>query len=73
MGLEPSINADSNLQPSYTSVSIWWACWAGVWTAVVASGMAYLIICWNMPTLCIRGIGLLLLAVTLLYVYWMVV
>jgi multidrug transporter EmrE-like cation transporter len=73
MGSESSINADSNLRPLYTPVSIWWACWAGVWTAVMASGMAYLIIHQNTPTLHIQGISLLLLAVALLHVYWTVV
>ncbi|GIJ92762.1 hypothetical protein Asppvi_002040 [Aspergillus pseudoviridinutans] len=73
MGWEPSINADSKPQPSYTPASIWWACWAGTWTAVVASGMAYLIAHRKTPTLRIRGIGLSLSSVALLHVYWTVV
>jgi hypothetical protein len=70
---EPSINADIKPQPSYTPVSIWWTCWAGAWTAVVASGMAYLIAHRKTSTLRIRGIGLSLSAVALLHVYWTVV
>jgi hypothetical protein len=54
-------------------VSIWWVCWTGIWTAVVALGMAYLIFHRNSTPLRLRGIGLSLSAVVLLHLYWITV
>lgn len=52
------------------SVGIWWLCWAGIWTFFVACGMAYLIRKRHMPMLRIRGLGLSLVAITMLHLYW---
>ncbi|KAE8153295.1 hypothetical protein BDV25DRAFT_169176 [Aspergillus avenaceus] len=70
MGSELGITPDSKPQADYSPVSIWWACWAAVWTFAVALGMAYLIVHRDMPTLRIRGLGLSLSAVVLLHLYW---
>ncbi|KAL7649202.1 hypothetical protein ACMYSQ_012429 [Aspergillus niger] len=70
MGSELGITAASMPQPAYTPVSIWWTCWAGTWTVIVASGVAYLIAHRNTPPLLLRGLGLSLSAVVLLHVYW---
>ena len=70
MGSELGITPESKPQAVYTPVSIWWACWAGVWTTAVVLGMLYLIANRNMPTLRIRGLGLSLSAIVLLHLYW---
>ena len=70
MGSERELTPASTPQPSYTPVSIWWACWAGTWTAIVASGVAYLIAHRSTPPVRLRGLGLSLSAVALLHFYW---
>ncbi|GLA79141.1 hypothetical protein AtubIFM55763_002062 [Aspergillus tubingensis] len=70
MGCELGVTAASTPQPAYTPVSVWWACWAGAWTVIIASGMVYLIAHRNTPPLLLRGLGLSLSAVVLLHVYW---
>ncbi|GAB1198074.1 hypothetical protein APSETT444_007382 [Aspergillus pseudonomiae] len=70
MGSELGITPESKPQAAYTPVSIWWACWAGVWTTAVVLGMIYLIANRNMPILRIRGLGLSLSAIVLLHLYW---
>ncbi|KAF5859916.1 hypothetical protein ETB97_002230 [Aspergillus alliaceus] len=70
MGSELGITPDSKPQADYSPVSIWWACWAGVWTVAVAFGVAYLIVHRDMPTLRIRGLSLSLPAIVLLHLYW---
>ncbi|KAF7595931.1 hypothetical protein BBP40_004077 [Aspergillus hancockii] len=69
MGSELGVTPDSKPQPAYTPVSIWWACWAGMWTLAVVVGMAYLIIRRDSPILRIRGLGLSLSAIVLLHLY----
>ncbi|KAJ5807986.1 hypothetical protein N7474_009255 [Penicillium riverlandense] len=70
MGSELGITAHTKPGLAITPVSIWWVCWAGVWTVCVALGMAYLIVHRNTPTVRIRGLGLSLSAVVLLHMYW---
>ncbi|GJP87291.1 integral membrane protein [Aspergillus niger] len=70
MGSELGVTAASTPQPAYTPVSIWWTCWAGTWTVIVASGVAYLVAHRNTPPLLLRGLGLSLSAVVMLHVYW---
>ncbi|KAB8223241.1 hypothetical protein BDV33DRAFT_43923 [Aspergillus novoparasiticus] len=70
MGSELGITPETKPQAVYTPVSIWWACWAGVWTTALVLGMLYLIANRNMPTLRIRGIGMSLSAIVLLHLYW---
>ncbi|BCR99996.1 uncharacterized protein AKAW2_50338S [Aspergillus luchuensis] len=70
MGSELGVTAASTPQPAYTPVSIWWTCWAGTWTVIVASGVVYLIAHRNTPPLLLRGLGLSLSAVVMLHVYW---
>lgn len=70
MGSELGVTADSKPERSITPVSIWWACWACIWTIVVALGIAYLIARRNTPILRIRGLGLSISAVIFLHLYW---
>ncbi|PKY06126.1 hypothetical protein P168DRAFT_280962 [Aspergillus campestris IBT 28561] len=70
MGSELGISAASKPHPSYDPVSIWWACWAGVWTAAVVAGVAYLIVHRHSPILRIRGLGFSLGAIVFLHIYW---
>ncbi|GIJ92512.1 hypothetical protein Asppvi_001790 [Aspergillus pseudoviridinutans] len=70
MGSELGVTPDSKPEPVYSPVSIWWATWAGVWTVLVASGIAYLIARRDTPILRIRGLGLSLSAIVLLHLYY---
>lgn len=70
MGSELGVSGDSKPEPVYNSVSIWWACWACIWTAVVVLGMAFLTINRHAPTIRIRGLGLSLSAIVVLHLYW---
>ncbi|KAJ5151449.1 uncharacterized protein N7482_010701 [Penicillium canariense] len=71
MGSELGITAESQAAVNLSPVSIWWAVWAGVWTAAVAAGMVYLIINRDMPALRIRGLALSLSSIVLLHLYWL--
>ncbi|KAI9931101.1 hypothetical protein ASPWEDRAFT_56175 [Aspergillus wentii DTO 134E9] len=71
MGSELGVSADSKAEAVYSPVAIWWACWAGIWTVAVASGITYLVLNRNSPTLRIRGIGLSLSAVVFIHLYFM--
>lgn len=70
MGSEVGVSPDSKPQAVINGVTIWWAVWACVWTTAVVSGMAYLIVNRNAPTLRVRGIFLSLSAIVLLHLYW---
>lgn len=70
MGSELGVSAKTKPQLHITPVSIWWACWACVWTAAVVLGMGILIARRNSPVLRIRGLGLSLSAIVLLHLYW---
>lgn len=70
MGSELGVTADSKPELIINSVTIWWACWTCIWTAVVALGIAYLVAHRNSPTLRIRGLGLSISAVVFLHIYW---
>ncbi|KAJ5578096.1 uncharacterized protein N7459_007060 [Penicillium hispanicum] len=70
MGSELGVTASSEEQIDLSPVSIWWACWACIWTAAVALGVAFLIARRNSPILRIRGLGLSLSAIALLHIYW---
>lgn len=70
MGSELGVTPDSKPEPVYSPVSIWWATWAGVWTVLVASGIAYLIARRDTPILRIRGLSLSLSAIILLHLYY---
>ncbi|GLI77871.1 hypothetical protein PoHVEF18_006167 [Penicillium ochrochloron] len=73
MGSELGVDANSKEELNLSPVSIWWVCWTGIWTAVVALGMAYLIFHRNSTPLRLRGIWLSLSAVVLLHLYWITV
>ncbi|WQF87610.1 Putative RGS domain superfamily, RGS, subdomain 2 protein [Colletotrichum destructivum] len=51
--------------------AVFWLVWAGVWTATVLCGMAFLFVNRHMPFLRIRGLALSFGAVTMLHLYWM--
>ncbi|KAI9369824.1 hypothetical protein BJX61DRAFT_545211 [Aspergillus egyptiacus] len=70
MGSELGITADSKPEAVYDPVSIWWACWAGIWTVAVASGAGFLITRRNMPILRVRSLYLSLSAILLLHLYF---
>ncbi|KAJ5699021.1 hypothetical protein N7462_001026 [Penicillium macrosclerotiorum] len=71
MGSELGIlHADSKLEPEITPVTIWWACWACIWTLAVVLGMTYLISRRNTSPIRIRGLCLSLSPVVLLHLYW---
>lgn len=70
MGSELGVSANSQPKANLGPVSIWWAVWACVWTVIVVSGMAYLIVNRNSPALRVRGIGLSLSAIGFLHLYW---
>lgn len=72
MGSELGLNAHSKAQVAINPVTIWWACWACVWTTVVAAGMTFLIRHRRSPILRIRGLGLSLSAIVLLHLYWFI-
>ncbi|KAK2616213.1 hypothetical protein QQS21_000845 [Conoideocrella luteorostrata] len=71
MGSEFGITADSKPQVNLDSVGIWWLCWASIWTFLLLCGMGYLISNRHSHILRIRGIGLSLIAVVLLHLYWL--
>jgi hypothetical protein len=73
MGSELGVDANSKEELNLTPVSIWWVCWTGIWTAVVATGMTYLIFHRNSTPLRLRGIVFSLSAVVLLHLYWITV
>ncbi|ATY58565.1 Regulator of G signaling superfamily [Cordyceps militaris] len=56
--------------PHVDALGLWWACWTCLWTAVLASGMAFLIRKRRTPMMRMRGLGLSLTAITLLHLYW---
>lgn len=70
MGIRLGIRAAPQPPPALRAVSIFWVCWACVWTLLVVAGMAYLIVRRNTPLLRIRGLGLSLAAIILLHIYW---
>lgn len=70
MGSELGVHATSKPGILINSVTIWWACWACIWTTFLVAGMAYLIARRNTPILRIRGLGLSLSAIVLLHLYW---
>ncbi|EJP64787.1 uncharacterized protein BBA_06356 [Beauveria bassiana ARSEF 2860] len=70
MGSELGVTPDSKPRPNVDAVGIWWACWAGIWTAIVVCGMAFLIRKRHLPMIRMRGLGLSLTAITLLHLYW---
>ncbi|KAJ5178692.1 hypothetical protein N7492_001902 [Penicillium capsulatum] len=70
MGSELGVHADSQPGIMINGVTIWWACWTCIWTAVVALGITYLIVHRNSPTLRIRGLGFSLSAIVFLHIYW---
>lgn len=70
MGSELNVKPDSQPGVLINGVTIWWACWACIWTAFVVAGMIFLIVRRNSPTLRIRGIWLSLSAIVLLHLYW---
>ncbi|KAJ5166198.1 uncharacterized protein N7482_004979 [Penicillium canariense] len=70
MGSKIGVNGDTKSNLTLNPVSIWWVCWAGIWTVAVALGMAYLVIHRSSTPLRIRGLGLSLSAVVLLHLYW---
>ena len=73
MGSEVGVTPDSKPSIVLDGVSIWWACWACIWTAAVVAGMTFLIIRRNSPTLRFRGIYLSLSSIVLLHLYWIAV
>lgn len=70
MGSELGVTAASKPKPNVDSVGIWWACWCSIWTFAVMCGMAYLYSKRHLPLMRIRGLGLSLVAITLLHLYW---
>lgn len=70
MGSELGVDGGTKPHILITPVSIWWACWACVWTTAVVLGMALLIARRNSPVLRFRGLGLSLSAIVLLHLYW---
>lgn len=72
MGSELGLQASSKAQVLINPVTIWWACWACIWTTAVMAGMAFLIYHRRSPILRIRGLGLSLSAITLLHLYWFI-
>ena len=70
MGSELGITADTAPQLNLDGVGVWWLCWAGVWTLLVVAGMAFLMWRRKTPALRMRGLGLSLVAVTMLHLYW---
>ncbi|KAL4993252.1 hypothetical protein BDV10DRAFT_29685 [Aspergillus recurvatus] len=70
MGSELGITADQKPEAVYSPVAIWWVVWGCVWTAVVASGMAFLIVRRNSPILRVRSLLLSLGAIGFLHIYW---
>ncbi|TQN67410.1 hypothetical protein CSHISOI_08023, partial [Colletotrichum shisoi] len=50
--------------------AVFWLVWAGVWTATVLCGMAFLFVNRHMPFLRIRGLALSFGAVAMLHLYW---
>ncbi|RDA84355.1 hypothetical protein CP532_2591 [Ophiocordyceps camponoti-leonardi (nom. inval.)] len=70
MGSEVGVKPESKHEYIITPVSIWWACWACIWTAAVVAGVCYLIARRHSPVLRIRGLSLTLAAITLLHLYF---
>lgn len=73
MGSELGVTADSKAEPLITSVTTWWSCWACIWTVIVASGIAFLIVNRKAPVLRVRGLGLWLAAIVMLHLYWITI
>lgn len=73
MGSELGLTASSKATIAISSVTIWWAVWASVWTIAVVLGAVYLIIHRNSPPVRIRGLGLCLSAIFFLHMYWGIV
>lgn len=70
MGSELGITADQKPQAVYSPVAIWWVVWGCFWTAVVASGMAFLIIRRDSPIVRVRSLTLSLGGVAFLHIYY---
>ncbi|GKT64941.1 regulator of G protein signaling superfamily protein [Colletotrichum tofieldiae] len=70
---EPAQTPTPASAPGFNSepAAIFWLAWAGVWTATVLCGMAFLFLNRKMPFLRIRGLALSFGAVTMLHLYWM--
>lgn len=73
MGSELGVNAHSKPGLIINSVTIWWSCWACIWTTFVVSGIAFLIVNRNAPVIRIRGLGLSLAAIVMLHLYWITI
>ncbi|UNI15547.1 hypothetical protein JDV02_002071 [Purpureocillium takamizusanense] len=70
MGSEFGVHADSKPEPNLDSAGIFWATWTCLWTVILVSGMGYLIARRETPILRLRGLGISLVAITLLHLYW---
>ncbi|EYE94640.1 uncharacterized protein EURHEDRAFT_403185 [Aspergillus ruber CBS 135680] len=73
MGSELGVTADSKAEPLITSVTTWWSCWACIWTVIIVSGIAFLIVNRKAPVLRVRGLGLSLAAIVTLHLYWITI
>lgn len=73
MGSELGVSGDSKAELLITSVTTWWSCWACIWTIIIASGIAFLIVNRKAPVLRVRGLGLSLAAVIMLHLYWITI
>lgn len=70
MGSELGLHSESKAAILINPVTIWWACWACIWTTAVVAGVAFLIYHRRSPILRLRGLGLSLSAIFLLHIYW---
>ncbi|KJZ72679.1 hypothetical protein HIM_07871 [Hirsutella minnesotensis 3608] len=71
MGSEFGLQPDSKPEAQLGAVGTFWICWTCIWTLLVAAGMAFLVSRRHTPLLRIRGLGLSLVAIALLHLYWL--
>ncbi|RDW74252.1 uncharacterized protein DSM5745_06914 [Aspergillus mulundensis] len=70
MGSELGITPDTKPAAVYSPVAIWWVVWGCLWTAVVASGVVFLVLRRNSPILRVRSLWLSLGAIGFLHIYF---
>ena len=70
LGSEFGTTPNTKPQPRLDGVGVWWLTFAGVWTAFLFAGMAYLHRKRDSPTLRIRGLPLTFAGIILLHLYW---